>query len=170
MNNRKKRNLNNNEIQHHAHQSIETEMELSLGTVISPNIQAQSTQSTEPGAEPTSQELVNSQTIEPSPIIGTSKYLQQWKEFQLRALNDQTNYAMQSRNKGRIIIIKPEDNIRTIMSSPGKFSSSFSESSFGNADVKDIRPNYRKGLIIVEFKEISREQLYGFTNIPSKNR
>ena len=93
-----------------------------------------------------------------SPVIGISKYQREQNALKIRAANDQNNYAMQSRNSGSIIIIKPEENIRKIMSSPGKFSMALATTDFNKVLIKDIRTNFKKGLIIIELADNSRMQ------------
>jgi hypothetical protein len=69
-----------------------------------------------------------------------------------------TNYTLNSSGEGKIILINPDDN--DIFKYPSKFSAAFQNTLFGKANIKDIRINRLKGLIVVEVSNSSEIEKY----------
>lgn len=67
------------------------------------------------------------------------------------------NKTLLSAGEDRVVIIKPEgDRGRELINNPIKLNSMLDQSEFGNIEIKDIRVNKRKEMIIIELAESSR--------------
>lgn len=108
--------------------------------------------------------IVRQETEKLKPVIQTGK-IQQNMKMQMRANSDLNNLTNCSTGENRIVIIQPEVNLRNMMSSPGKFSKAFEKSDFGKAKIKDIRTNFKRGLVIVELEAASNVQDFKLLDI-----
>ena len=108
--------------------------------------------------------------ISSSPIIGKSKYNSNYGKLLKKVQTAQGNLTSASTGERRIVLIKPEENLAAMMRSPSKFTYEFHKTKFGKADIKDMRTNFPKGILVVEMQnseDIILHDLLGVTSIGS---
>jgi hypothetical protein len=99
-------------------------------------------------------ETESSQTIRISQSQTTIEQIQSELHVQTPHSSDDVNATLRSTGTGTVVIIKPSsDNINELMNDPIEIATIIKESLFGSLNMKDVRTNKKKGLIIAELKQ-----------------
>lgn len=82
-----------------------------------------------------------------------------------RASKDMDNHTIHSMNSGKVLIITPEVPLSTVMKSPKQFQAALKSSKLKDIHIKDIRPNYKRGIIALELINNDDIQNYELTKV-----
>jgi hypothetical protein len=79
-------------------------------------------------------------------------------ESMTRHSSNEVNDTLRSTGTGTVVIIKPlSNNLNELMNNPIEIASIIKESIFGTVNLKDVRTNTKKGLIIAELQQPNAE-------------
>lgn len=120
------------------------------------------------GNSPSWSEQVNSRESECDPAISSEGLLQTRKNLiSNRVFNDTNNLTSHSKGTGRVILITPSQShpLSKIMNSPKKFQNALNSTKFGKANIRDIRPNFKRGIIVIELENHDDIDKFDLLNI-----